>query len=112
MEDEIYCAKCRSAGDGQTRGIGSREAARTRDTGSKKASTRVSENSRLCRPKSRAKDALTGQCCRRVYSRINDLATCERIHKIGELPPQCSAVQTPTQSRTPAVDPQSSKRPP
>jgi hypothetical protein len=63
-------------------------------------------------PKSRAINARTGQCCRWVYTSINDLATCERIHKIGVLPPQCSAVRRPTQSLTPAVDLQSSTRPP
>ena len=40
----------------------------------------------------------------RLYRRIKDSATCERIHKIGVLPPQCSAVRRPTQSRNPAVD--------
>jgi hypothetical protein len=63
-------------------------------------------------PKEPCENVRIGQCSRRVYPSVNDSVTCERIHKIGVLPPQCSAVRRPTQSRTPAVDPQSSTRPP
>jgi hypothetical protein len=55
-------------------------------------------------PKSRAKTHALANGVDGIYRRINDSATSERIHKIGVLPPQCSAVRRPTQSLTPAVD--------
>ena len=48
----------------------------------------------------------------RLYRRIKDSATGERIHKIGVRLLQCYDVREPSQSRTPAVDPQLSTRPP
>jgi hypothetical protein len=47
-----------------------------------------------------------------IYRRINDSVTCGRIHKIGVQLLQCYGVRGPSQSRSPAVDPQSSTRPP
>ena len=63
-------------------------------------------------PKNRSKTHALANVVDGIYRRINDSATFEQIHKIGVLPPQRSAVRRPTQSRTPAVDPQSSTRPP
>jgi hypothetical protein len=63
-------------------------------------------------PKSRAKTHAVVNDVDGIYRRINDSATSERIHKIDVLPPQCSVVRRPIQSRTPAFDPQSSTRPP
>jgi hypothetical protein len=60
--------------------------------------------SRKVAPKSRGKPHALANGVDGIYRRINDSATSERIHKIGVLPAQYSAVRRPTQSLTPALD--------
>jgi hypothetical protein len=55
-------------------------------------------------PKSREKSHALANGVGGIYRRINDSATSERIHKIGVLPAQCSAVRRQTQSLIRALD--------
>jgi hypothetical protein len=80
--------------------------------GSKRVSTRVPENSRIKKPKSRAKKHGLANVVDGIYRHINAPATSERIHKIGVQLLHCYHVRRPSQSRTPAVDPQLNTRPP
>jgi hypothetical protein len=96
----------RSAGALATAGLGGWVARSSwnRDTGARKGQPECRRTHVFIDPKSRAKTHALTNVVDGIYRRINAPATSERIHKIGVLRPQCSAVRGPSQFLTPAVD--------